>query len=108
MVFIFSCKNIVKTRGVYGVDGYGWQNVQKKQNFKDSVNFIKLPKVAGEDLVSSLNTSNAEDEVLILIGDTTVTLALGRIVYKSSNNHFYGCVRTNSTGSGTRWKQLDN
>ena len=48
------------------------------------------------------------DSVIILVGDTTVTLALGRIVFKTSDVSFYGCVRTNSTGTGTRWKKLNN
>jgi hypothetical protein len=36
--------------------------------------------------------------------DTTVTAAKGKIVYKSSDNHFYGCVAT----TGRKWKALDN
>jgi hypothetical protein len=44
--------------------------------------------------------------VLITVGDTTVTESLGRIVYKTSNNHFYGCVYVGSAHPS--WKQLDN
>ena len=36
--------------------------------------------------------------------DTTVTAAKGKIVYKASDNHFYGCVAT----TGKKWKALDN
>lgn len=36
--------------------------------------------------------------------DTTVTAILGRIVYKSSDNHFYGCRSL----TGKKWYQLDN
>jgi hypothetical protein len=36
--------------------------------------------------------------------DTTVTAIKGRMVYKASDNHFYGCVGT----TGKKWKQLDN
>jgi hypothetical protein len=40
-------------------------------------------------------------------GDTTVTAAKGKIVYKSSDNHFYGCISTTAT-STPKWKRLDN
>ncbi len=36
--------------------------------------------------------------------DTTVTAVVGRIVFKTSDSHFYGCVAL----SGKKWKQLDN
>jgi hypothetical protein len=35
--------------------------------------------------------------------DTTVTAIKGRIVYKASDNHFYGCVST----TGNKWNQLN-
>ena len=54
--------------------------------------------IAGGDL--SLSARNLIQEP----ADTTVTAVLGKIAYKSSNNHFYGCVAT----SGNKWKQLDN
>ena len=41
----------------------------------------------------------------IFRGDTTVTAALGVIVYKTSDNHFYGCK---NTGAGKKWYQLEN
>lgn len=36
--------------------------------------------------------------------DTTATPALGMIVYKTSDNHFYGCK---NIGAGQKWYQLD-
>ena len=50
------------------------------------------------------SVSNITDAVLIHTGDTTVTAIVGRIVYKTSDNHFYGCRAT----SGHKWYQLDN
>ena len=44
------------------------------------------------------------DAVLFHVGDTTVTAAVGKVVFKTSDAHFYGCVAT----SGKKWKQLDN
>ena len=44
------------------------------------------------------------DAVLFHVGDTTVTAAVGKVVFKTSNSHFYGCVRT----TGHKWYQLDN
>jgi hypothetical protein len=44
--------------------------------------------------------------VLITVGDTTVSESLGRIVYKTSDNHFYGCIYVGTAHPS--WKQLDN
>lgn len=42
----------------------------------------------------------------VVPGDTTgFTAALGMIVYKTSDNHFYGCK---NTGAGKKWYQLEN
>lgn len=175
-----SCEKVA-TRG-YESTGTGWEQVRKKQHFKDSTNFDKIIKIGndtvatqayargygGTETLSSADTANmlshyieradtasmllryierkdtasmllhyallseivgissgdvatqindsltarlaaAEeitDQVLIHIGDTTVTESLGRIVYKTSNNHFYGCVYVGSAHPS--WKQLDN
>lgn len=40
----------------------------------------------------------------VAASDTTVTAVVGKIVFKTSDGHFYGCVAT----SGKKWKQLDN
>ena len=37
-------------------------------------------------------------------GDTTVTPVKGKIIYKTSDNHFYGCT---STTANNKWKRLD-
>jgi hypothetical protein len=61
------------------------------------------------DYVVGLPATNpvVTDGITLTPGDTTVTAVLGRIVYKSSNNHFYGCISTTAT-STPKWKQLDN
>ena len=45
------------------------------------------------------------DDVKWNSSDTTVTAVKGKIIYKYSDNHFYGCI---NTGAGKKWKQLDN
>lgn len=52
----------------------------------------------------AFETTEISDNVIIAVGDTTVTAVLGRIVYKTSDNHFYGCISV----TGLKWKQLDN
>jgi hypothetical protein len=55
--------------------------------------------------VQALNdVEELEDAVLFYVGDTTVTAALGKVVFKTSDAHFYGCVAT----TGKKWKALDN
>lgn len=57
------------------------------------------------DQVRGLSESEySADVVLFHVGDTTVTAELGKVVFKTSDAHFYGCVAT----SGKKWKQLDN
>lgn len=51
-----------------------------------------------------MTTESITDAVIITVGDTTVTAVVGKIVFKTSNAHFYGCVAT----TGLKWKQLDN
>jgi hypothetical protein len=46
-----------------------------------------------------------QNAITITAGDTTVTEVLGKIVYKTSDNHFYGCVYVGA--SYKSWKQLD-
>jgi hypothetical protein len=52
----------------------------------------------------SMTDSIATPQVIFSPGDTTVPAVLGKIVYKSSDNHFYGC---RNTGAGKKWYQLD-
>jgi hypothetical protein len=53
---------------------------------------ITADKIIGLDLIEF----NAQD--------TTVTAVVGRIVFKSSDTHFYGCRQL----TGKKWYQLDN
>lgn len=55
---------------------------------------------------TTVGASDVNAEVLKIdaAGDTTVTAALGKIVFKSSDKHFYGCVSL----TGVKWKALDN
>jgi len=51
-----------------------------------------------------MTTESLTDAVLIPVSDTTVTAAVGKIVFKTSDGHFYGCKAT----TGKKWYQLDN
>ena len=44
------------------------------------------------------------DAVLFHVGDTTVTAAVGKVVFKTSDGTFYGCVRATPT---TRWEAFN-
>lgn len=93
--------------GAYYDSGVGWQQVLKKENFKDSVNFVRLPKVVGTNVLIVSDTVSMDITAILTVGDTIVTAKNGRIVYKTSDYHFYGCVNATNT-STPKWKRLDN
>jgi len=51
-----------------------------------------------------VNAHLFSSDITVAVSDTTVTAQKGRIVFKSTDSHFYGCVAT----TGKKWKQLDN
>ena len=65
---------------------------------------LDLDSLTNAEVQSLKDMENIEDAVLFHVGDTTVTAVVGKIVFKTSNSHFYGCVRT----TGAKWKILDN
>lgn len=67
--------------------------------------FTNLPTISGVAIhtAPAFTTSITVDAA----GDTTVTAAKGKIVYKSSDNHFYGCISTTNVNT-PKWKRLDN
>lgn len=50
------------------------------------------------------STDVSGQSLTITATDTTVTAVVGRIVFKTSNLHFYGCKQL----TGKKWYQLDN
>ena len=67
----------------------------------DNTELFALNGVTGGEVMT---TESLTDAVLIPVSDTTVTAAVGKIVFKTSDGHFYGCKAT----TGKKWYQLDN
>jgi len=108
--------------------GLGWEDVLSKRNFKDDVNLIKsrwmvdaVPITATAPEINNIVgvTSGIQGQldakaalaapvftgsITITAGDTTVTAAVGKIVYKTSDNHLYVCKQL----TAKKWYQLDN
>jgi len=65
---------------------------------------LDMELLTNDEMQALKDLEDLTDAVLFHVGDTTVTAAVGKVVFKTSNSHFYGCVAT----SGAKWKQLDN
>ena len=65
---------------------------------------LDMELLTNDEMQALKDMEDLTDAVLFHVGDTTVTAIVGRVVFKTSNYHFYGCVRT----SGHKWYQLDN
>ena len=65
---------------------------------------LDMELLTNDEMQALQDMEDLTDAVLFHVGDTTVTAIVGRVVFKTSNYHFYGCVRT----SGHKWYQLDN
>ncbi len=65
---------------------------------------LDMELLTNDEMQALKDTEDLTDAVLFHVGDTTVTAAVGKVVFKTSDAHFYGCVAT----SGKKWKQLDN
>lgn len=58
-------------------------------------------------LASPTFTGVATAPTIVISGGDTTTAVLGKIVYKTSDTHFYGCRSTAGAGH-TQWFRLDN
>ena len=65
---------------------------------------LDMELLTNDEMQALKDLEDLTDAVLFHVGDTTVTAAVGKVVFKTSNSHFYGCVRT----TGHKWYQLDN
>ena len=65
---------------------------------------LDMELLTNDEMQALKDMEDLTDAVLFHVGDTTVTAAVGKVVFKTSNSHFYGCVAT----TGLKWKQLDN
>ena len=65
---------------------------------------LDMELLTNDEMQALKDMEDLTDAVLFHVGDTTVTAAVGKVVFKTSNSHFYGCVAT----TGAKWKQLDN
>jgi len=65
---------------------------------------LDMELLTNDEMQALKDTEELTDAVLFHVGDTTVTAAVGKVVFKTSNAHFYGCVAT----TGAKWKQMDN
>jgi len=108
--------------------GLGWEPVLSKRNFKDYVNLpqsewmidaIPVTTTATElnynvgvtsgiqgqiDAKAALSAPAFTTSITVTPGDTTVTAVVGKIVYKTSDNHLYICRQL----TAKKWYQLDN
>ena len=65
---------------------------------------LDMELLTNDEMQALKDLEDLSDAVLFHGGDTTVTAAVGKVIFKTSNSHFYGCVRT----TGHKWYQLDN
>ncbi len=108
--------------------GLGWEDVLSKRNFKDDVNLpqskwmidaVPVTTTAPEinnlvgttsgiqgqlDAKAALSAPAFTTSITVTPGDTTVTAVVGKIVYKTSDNHLYICRQL----TAKKWYQLDN
>lgn len=70
LILFFGCKPDPTSR-VFGTSGAGWQQVLKKQNFKDSTNYVKLPKVNGVNIIIATDTLSMLRNYLNIADSTT-------------------------------------
>ena len=65
---------------------------------------LDMELLTNDEMQALKDMEDLTDAVLFHVGDTTVTAAVGKVVFKTSDATFYGCVAT----SGKKWKQLNN
>jgi len=65
---------------------------------------LDLDSLTNAEMQSLKDLEDLTDAVLFHVGDTTVTAAVGKVVFKTSDGTFYGCVRATPT---TRWEAFN-
>ena len=65
---------------------------------------LDMELLTNEEMQALKDMEDLTDAVLFTVGDTTVTAAVGKVVFKTSNSKFYGCVRATPT---TKWEAFN-
>ena len=65
---------------------------------------LDMELLTNDEMQALKDMEDLTDAVLFHVGDTTVTAAVWKVVFKTSDATLYGCVAT----SGKKWKQLNN
>ena len=65
---------------------------------------LDLELLTNEEVQALKDVEDLADGLLFPAGDTTVTAEVGKIVFKSSDATWYGCVRATPT---TRWEPFN-
>ena len=65
---------------------------------------LDLELLTNEEVQALKDVEDLADGLLFTAGDTTVTAEVGKIVFKSSDATWYGCVRATPT---TRWEPFN-
>lgn len=76
-IVILFCLALISI-GAFSQTGPGWVPILKKQNFKDDVNFAKLPRLAGIPITATapeINILHEMEPTLVWYGDITIPTA---------------------------------
>ncbi len=65
---------------------------------------LDLDSLTNAEVQSLKDLEDLTDAVLFHVGDTTVTAVVGKVVFKTSDLNFYGCVRATPT---TKWEAFN-
>lgn len=65
---------------------------------------LDMELLTNDEMQALKDLEDLTDAVLFHVGDTTVTAAVGKVVFKTSDGTFYGCVRSTPT---TRWEAFN-
>lgn len=65
---------------------------------------LDVELLTNDEMQALKDLEDLTDAVLFHVGDTTVTAAVGKVVFKTSDATFYGCVRATPT---TRWEAFN-
>ena len=68
------------------------------------IDSLDLELLTNDEVQALKDVEDLTDGLLFPASDTTVTAEVGKIVYKSSDATWYGCVRATPT---TRWEPLN-
>lgn len=65
---------------------------------------LDMELLTNDEMQALQDLEDLTGAVLFHVGDTTVTAIVGRVVFKTSDLNFYGCVRATPT---TRWEAFN-